>query len=62
MATRARLVTDYMRAAGGYSNIETEGSGTGLLAQVSYQYHAQTTFTFEVYTRPHIRIKARPDG
>lgn len=34
MATRARLVKDYMRAAGGYGSIETEGGGTGLLAQI----------------------------
>ena len=34
MATRARLVKDYMRAAGGFSEIEIEGDGTGLIAQL----------------------------
>lgn len=33
MATRARLVRDYLRAAGGYENIEVVGSGTGLFTQ-----------------------------
>ena len=35
MATRARLVRDYLRAAGGFTSIEVVGSGTGLLAQVA---------------------------
>lgn len=34
MATRAKLVKDYMRAAGGFAEIEIEGDGTGLLAQL----------------------------
>ena len=34
MATRAKLVKDYMRAAGGFSDIEIVGGGTSLLAQL----------------------------
>ena len=34
MATRAKLVRDYMRAAGGFKDICVEGSGTSLLAQL----------------------------
>lgn len=34
MSTRAKLVKDYMRAAGGFSDIEIVGGGTSLLAQL----------------------------
>jgi len=34
MATRSKLVRDYMRAAGGFASVEVEGGGTGLLAQL----------------------------
>eukprot|EP00316_Scyphosphaera_apsteinii_P012783 CAMPEP_0119323172 /NCGR_PEP_ID=MMETSP1333-20130426/60211_1 /TAXON_ID=418940 /ORGANISM="Scyphosphaera apsteinii, Strain RCC1455" /LENGTH=224 /DNA_ID=CAMNT_0007330563 /DNA_START=158 /DNA_END=832 /DNA_ORIENTATION=+ len=34
MATRARLVKDYMRAAGGFRDIEVEGDGVSILAQL----------------------------
>jgi hypothetical protein len=34
MATRAKLVRDYMRAAGGFVDVEIVGDGTGLLAQL----------------------------
>ena len=34
MATRAKLVKDYMRAAGGFGDITIEGDGTGVLAQL----------------------------
>ena len=34
MATRAKLVKDYMRAAGGFGSVEVEGGGTGLLSQL----------------------------
>lgn len=34
MATRAKLVKDYMRAAGGFAEVEIEGDGTGLIAQL----------------------------
>jgi len=34
MATRARLVKDYLRAAGGFREIEIVGGGTSLLAQI----------------------------
>ena len=35
MATRAKLVRDYMRAAGGFDDITIEGDGTGLVAQLA---------------------------
>eukprot|EP00966_Prymnesium_polylepis_P063345 1469563-Prymnesium_polylepis.1 len=34
MATRAKLVKDYMRASGGFADIEIVGEGTGLAAQL----------------------------
>ena len=34
MRTRARLVKDYMRAAGGFHNIQVLGEGTSLLSQL----------------------------
>ena len=34
MAGRARLVRDYMRAAGGFADVRVEGGGASLLAQL----------------------------
>ena len=34
MKQRARLVTDYLRAAGGFRAIETVGDGTGFVSQL----------------------------
>ena len=34
MATRAKLVRDYMRAAGGFGSVEVKGGGTGIIAQL----------------------------
>ena len=34
MNDRARLVTDYLRAAGGFEEIRTEGDGRGALTQL----------------------------